>query len=36
MRMVVGTTGFTAPQNQRIADAAKRIAIVQARTCRQG
>ena len=30
MRMVVGTTGFTAPQNQRIADAAKRIAIVQA------
>jgi len=23
MRMVVGTTGFTAPQNQRIADACK-------------
>jgi len=30
MRMVIGTTGFTAPQNQRIAEAAKRIAIVQA------
>jgi 4-hydroxy-tetrahydrodipicolinate reductase len=30
MRMVIGTTGFSAAQNERIADGAKRIAIVQA------
>jgi len=30
MRMVIGTTGFTGEQNERIAQAAKRIAIVQA------
>jgi 4-hydroxy-tetrahydrodipicolinate reductase len=30
MRMVIGTTGFSAQQNERIAAAAKRIAIVQA------
>src|SRR4029077_19948366 len=30
MRMVIGTTGFSAAQNARIAEGAKRIAIVQA------
>lgn len=30
MRMVIGTTGFSEKQNERIAEAAKRIAIVQA------